>query len=143
MTGHPLAFSQDELSVCFEQAQTRYQVPAWLLWSVGKVESGFNAKAINVNANGTRDLGLMQINTGWLPALKAHGIREEHLWDPCTNIMVGAWVMAQNIQALGWNWEAIGAYNARSSSKRNAYAWKIYRTAFGDARVAADRVSRR
>ncbi len=109
------------------EAEEQYGVPAWLLWSVGKVESGFNPYAVNTNKNGTRDVCLMQINTSWLPILARYGIREEHLWDTCTCVKVGAWVMAQNIQAHGWNWDAIGAYNARSPEKRNRYAWKIYR----------------
>jgi soluble lytic murein transglycosylase-like protein len=82
---------------------------------------------MNVNTTGSRDIGVMQINTGWLPALRRYGIDEGDLWDPCTNVHVGAWVMAGNIQRLGWNWDAIGAYNAKSPEKRRKYAWRVYR----------------
>lgn len=117
----------DEIMECLLKAEERYGVPSWLLWSVAKVESGFNPRAFNTNTNGTHDIGLMQINSGWLPTLRRHGIGVSDLWDVCTNIMVGAWVMAQNIQKMGWNWDAIGAYNARSKERRIKYAWKIYR----------------
>lgn len=129
--GHAHGSVSDEITDCFLKAEERYGVPAWLLWSVAKVESGFNPRAINTNANGTHDIGLMQINSGWLPTLRRYGIGVSDLWDVCTNIMVGAWVLAQNIQKMGWNWEAIGAYNARSKEKRVRYAWKIYRASVG------------
>jgi soluble lytic murein transglycosylase-like protein len=116
-----------DLNRCFTEAETLYGVPSWLLWSIAKVESDFRPRATNTNRNGSEDIGLMQINSAWLPTLRRHGITKAHLWDACTNIKVGAWVVAQNIRALGWNWDAIGAYNARSPEKRRRYAWKIYR----------------
>ena len=36
--------------------------------------------------------------------------------------------MAQNFQKYGVTWEAVGAYNATSASKRIAYANRIHRT---------------
>ena len=47
------------------------------------------------------------------------------LWEPCTNTHAGAWILAQNIQRIGYSWEAIGAYNAKHPEKRMAYARKI------------------
>jgi len=130
--GHARLLDATEMQACFARAEEVYGVPAWLLWGVAKVESGFNPRALNTkNANGTWDIGLMQINSRWLPVLSRYGIRAEDLWDICTNIMVGAWVMAQNIHRMGWRWEAIGAYNARSKDKRVKYAWKIYRAVSG------------
>lgn len=118
-----------EWNGCFKTAADRYGVPEWLLWSIAKVESNFNPRAHNVNKNGSEDIGLMQINTFWLRTLKKYGIDRDHLWDGCTSIQIGAWVLAQNLQAHGWNWTAIGAYNAKTDWKRNRYAWKVYRAA--------------
>lgn len=127
-----------ELQQCFKAASDRYGVPEWLLWSVAKVESDYNSRAYNVNKNGSADIGLMQINTAWLPALKKYGIEREHLWDACTSVQIGAWVLAQNVQTHGWNWKAIGAYNAKTEWKRNRYAWKVYRAATNDVRRVAN-----
>lgn len=70
----------------------------------------------------------MQINSSWLPKLRQWGIDEAALLtDACTNLMVGAWVLADNIQRLGYNWKAIGAYNAKTEWKRVKYANAIYR----------------
>ena len=91
-----------------------------------------NPVAINRNANGSVDVGLMQINSRWFPHLAAMGIRPGELWDSCTNIHVGAWVLAGYIHQFGYNWKAIGAYNAgpssrpRSEEKRRVYAQRVY-----------------
>ena len=57
--------------------------------------------------------------------LMSFGIGRDQLFDPCINTYVGAWILAQNISRLGYGWDAIGAYNARSPEKRAAYARRI------------------
>jgi soluble lytic murein transglycosylase-like protein len=117
---------------CFDTAAARHSVPADLLRAIACVESNFNAHAVNRNRNGSVDYGVMQINSSWLPELRKFGIEGDHLWDACTNIYVGAWVMAQKIQAFGYSWRAIGAYNAglKETPLREAlryeYAKKVY-----------------
>ena len=82
---------------------------------------------ITKNRNGSRDIGLMQINSSWLPTLLRYGIHETDLLDACKNSYVGTWILASNIQQLGFNWNAIGAFNAVSPEKRDRYARKIFR----------------
>jgi len=60
----------------------------------------------------------MQINSSWLPKLRKYGIGVNELFDPCTSIQVGAWILAQNIQRLGHSWEAVGAYNSSIPADR-------------------------
>jgi soluble lytic murein transglycosylase-like protein len=115
------------VQACWEAAATRYQVSSALLVAIARTESGLNPSAVGHNRNGTRDLGLMQINSAWLPTLSRYGIREHDLFDACTSIHVGAWVLAQNIQRLGYTWEAVGAYNAVDPALRRAYAEKVRR----------------
>lgn len=112
---------------CFEEAASRYQVPVELLQAIARVESGGNPYARNINADGTEDVGLMQINSRWFPVLARYGISREHLFDACLNTHVGAWILAQNFHRLGYGWDAVGAYNAASPNKRLVYAKKIAR----------------
>ena len=118
---------------CFETAAERHRVSADLLRAIACVESNFNPHAINRNRNGSVDYGVMQINSVWLKELGEFGIERDHLWDWCTNIHVGAWVLAQKIQRLGYTWRAIGAYNAGLKDTRlreqlrYEYAEKVYR----------------
>jgi len=121
---------------CFAEAANYYGIPEQMLRAIAKTESNFRADAINVNSNGTSDIGVMQINSGWLNSLSAYGIGIRELRDPCTNIKVGAWILSKNAEALGWNWDAIGAYNvgckklsaSECQARRNKYAWKIHAT---------------
>ena len=118
---------------CWDDAAARYQVNSSLLHAIARTESALNPQAINRNRNGSRDIGLMQINSSWLPVLARHGIAERDLLDPCTNIRVGAWILAQNFQRLGSDWNAVGAYNARTPALRRA-STAVCRRSPGSAR---------
>lgn len=112
-------------AACFEEAAARYRLPSSLLKAISRVESAGRPAAVNRNADGSRDIGHMQINSRWLPVLHPYGIDARSLFDPCINTHVGAWILARNIARLGYGWDAIGAYNAASPSKRIAYARKV------------------
>ena len=112
---------------CFEEAGNRYGISPNLLYAISKGESSFNPIAINYNTNGSYDYGLMQINSSWEPTLRKLGIPWGTLADPCTNVMVGAWVLSQCIRDYGYTWPAVGCYNSRTPSKRDRYAAKIAR----------------
>ncbi|MDR6498837.1 transglycosylase SLT domain-containing protein [Burkholderia sp. DN3021] len=111
---------------CLDDAAAFQHVSVALMRGIAQVESGMNPNAVNTNTNGTVDIGLMQINSTWLPTLAREGITRESLFDACTNAYVGAWILSQNIRQLGPNWNAIGAYNSASPDKRLAYARKVY-----------------
>ncbi|MEI6827678.1 MAG: lytic transglycosylase domain-containing protein [Desulfuromonadales bacterium] len=112
---------------CYEEAGNRYGISPPLLYAISKGESSFNPIAINYNTNGSYDYGLMQINSSWEPTLRKLGIPWGALADPCTNVMVGAWVLSQCIRDYGYTWPAVGCYNSRTPSKRDRYAAKIAR----------------
>lgn len=112
---------------CWEQAAERYQVNPYLLYAIARTESSLNPAAINRNKNGTYDVGLMQINSSWFPTLRKYGLEEKQLYDPCTSIHVGAWILAQNMQRMGNTWNAVGAYNSSKPDLRLKYALKIYK----------------
>lgn len=119
-----VAYGQAD-NACFEQAAKRYRVPAQVLRSISRIESGGNPAAFHRNPNGSRDIGHMQINSAWLPTLAKYGITQDHLTNSCVNTHVGAWILANNFQRLGYGWNAVGAYNAKSPDKAAAYARKV------------------
>ncbi|MGF6093711.1 transglycosylase SLT domain-containing protein [Pseudomonas sp. 18175] len=117
---------------CWQLAATRYHVDPLLLYAIAKVESNLNPRARNINGDGSQDIGLMQINSRHLPALAQFGITEQHLiTQPCTSVMVGAWILAGFIQEKGYGWQAVGAYNAGVRADREArrtrYALAVWR----------------
>jgi soluble lytic murein transglycosylase-like protein len=112
---------------CFEEAGAIYGIAPRLLRTISKGESNFNPSAVNYNRNGTYDFGLMQINSSWAPTLRKMGISWDDLADPCLNVSVGAWVLAQCVRDYGYSWTAVGCYNSRTPSKRDIYAARIAR----------------
>jgi soluble lytic murein transglycosylase-like protein len=102
-----------------------------LLYAIAEVESGLQPRAINKNKDGSRDVGLMQINSIHLPRLLRLGITEQRLLDePCLAVQVGASILAEFVTRYGYNWTAVGAYNAGMATDRQAarlrYARKVW-----------------
>jgi hypothetical protein len=128
---HPAA------AACWEQAGARYGVDPHLLAAIARVESNLNPSAVNTSherRTGSVDLGLMQINSSWLPMLARHGVTRERLFDACTSIHVAAWILADLFARHGVTWDAVGAYNAaciriepsECGKRRAAYARKVH-----------------
>lgn len=109
---------------CFVKASQYYKVPQEILQAIAYVESNYNPNAYNENSNHTYDIGLMQINSTWLPRLKLLNITEDMLYDPCQSIYVGGWILATNIKVYGLNWNAVQHYNG--SDVELKYATKVY-----------------
>lgn len=111
----------------WEAAAVRYGVNAQVLYAIAHQESSLNPGAIHKNANGSHDIGLMQINSRWLPYLNKFGITSSHLLDPCINLNVGAHILAMSISRYGNTWQAIGTYHSATPQLRDRYALSIYR----------------
>lgn len=112
---------------CLDDAAIYHRVNAQVLRAIAQQESGMRAWIVNRNASGSEDIGLMQINSSWLPALARRNITRERLLDPCVSAYVGAWILASNVRQFGTTWKAVGAYNAVSAAKQLTYADAIYR----------------
>ena len=117
---------------CWQLAASRYHIDPLLLYAIAKVESNLNPSARNINSDSSQDIGLMQINSRHLPALAQRGITEQNLiTQPCTSVMVGAWILAGFIQQKGYGWQAVGAYNAGAKpgrdERRTRYALAVWR----------------
>lgn len=127
-----LIISQSALANCWDKAAHDYHVDPWLLYAIASVESGMNPYAVGQNPDGTRDVGLMQINSSHFSQLETRGIDEYRLLtEPCTSIRVGASILSEMIQVYGDNWEAVGAYNAglkkENYPQRMIYAHKVWK----------------
>jgi hypothetical protein len=111
-------------SFCFEEAGREYAVPWRLIETLAETESGMNPGALNVNTNGSFDIGLMQVNSYWVQVM---GLDKERLAsDPCYNVMTGARILKRCIDRYGYNWEAVGCYNATALQKKINYSWKVF-----------------
>lgn len=111
---------------CFTNASARFGINKRLLVAIAQTESKLNPNVpAPRNVNGSYDIGIMQINSVWLASLAKWSISEQDLKAACTNIHVGAWILAKNIDAHGSTWKAVGAYNASTTSKQVNYVNKV------------------
>jgi len=127
-----LILSQSACANCWNKAAHYYHVDPYLLYAIANVESGMNPYAIGTNHDGTHDVGLMQINSSHFTELERQGINEyRQMAEPCTSIMVGASILSGMIKVYGYNWEAVGAYNAglkrENYPQRMVYARKVWK----------------
>lgn len=117
---------------CAIKAATAYGLPPAGVVAILEVEGGRTGE-VSENSNGTRDIGLMQVNSLWLePLAKTWGVSRDEaevaLRDrPCTNIAVGTFILAECIHKRGGDfWQGVGCYHAPSDAERaRAYAARV------------------
>lgn len=93
-----------DLAVCVFAAAKTYSVPPPLLLSLISAEGGSVGKTTPAG-NSTYDLGLMQINSTWVPQLTTiWSVTPETAWhrvldDACLNLGIGAWILQTSLAA--------------------------------------------
>jgi len=115
---------------CWDRAASMFNISPQLLYAIAQQESSLNPAAVGRNRDGSKDLGLMQINSKHLPRLRKLGIDEQQLKDPCLSIIVGASILSDMMKRYGYTWEAVGAYNAGTApgnhARRMHYAEQVW-----------------
>jgi soluble lytic murein transglycosylase-like protein len=110
---------------CFDDAAAYQHVNPLILRAIAWQESRNRPDAKHVNANGSIDYGVMQINTIHLATLAQYGIDREALMSPCKNIYIAAWQLRRQINKYGNTWAAVGAYHSATPALRDGYARQI------------------
>jgi hypothetical protein len=118
-------------AACVLLAANTYQVPAAVMIGIMNVEGGHVGQEVGPNVNGTYDLGPMQVNTRWLPALQktwhvnASTARSWVRDNGCVNVHVAAWILRQKINDAGSLWGGIAAYHSATPHHGMPYADKV------------------
>ena len=119
------------LLACMLAVSTALSLPPRVLQAIQAVEGGRIGVA-RTNANGSEDLGLMQINSLWLPVLarqtglSQEGVRDKLLGESCFNVAVsGAIIRLYLRQTQGDLLAAIGNYHSRTPVRHEAYKDKV------------------
>lgn len=110
---------------CFEKAGVYQGVNPMLLRAIAWFESKGDPGAVHRNADGSIDIGQLQINSVHFSSLAKQGIPARALADACVNIYVAAWLLKQKMVKHGNTWQAVGAYHSETPDKRDAYARSI------------------
>jgi len=116
---------------CMALAAALNDLPPRALPAIHAVEGG-KPGIVHRNANGTADLGVMQINTTWIPALAAAldqppaEIRDRLVSDSCFNIVVAGMILRLYLdEEHGDLGRAIGDYHSHTPWRNQAYQIKV------------------
>lgn len=135
------ADTEADVAACISQAATAFQVDPMALELIREVEGGQPGSASR-NDNGSVDLGVMQVNSWWLPRLKALGITRDELQnDTCINVSVAAWIYVQEFAQSGDMARAVAAYHSPTPRHQARYLRLVERAI--DRRIAVSRPGRR
>jgi len=124
--------AEKAILACLLLAAHTYEVPPAVMVGIRHVEGGYVGAQIGPNRNGTYDLGIMQVNTLWIPALArawqvdhktAHQLVRD---DACVNMRVSAWILKQKIrEARGSLYGGIAYYHSSTPGIGARYASKV------------------
>ena len=124
-------------AACMALIASLYHLPPRVLPSIHAVEGG-RVGSVHPNANGTDDLGVMQVNSIWLNALSRYTglapevIRTRLIHDPCFNIASAGAIMATYlIEENGNLLQAVGDYHSHSPGLNEEYRILVVTAARG------------
>ncbi len=110
----------------FKKYEKEFGISYFLMKSIAITENAkFDENAIMYNTNGTKDIGLMQINTSWKHWMPEAGITNEKLKDVDFNIKVAFMIVDRIIQQHGYSWDSIGRYHSGTPKFKKAWLKKI------------------
>lgn len=110
-------------------------LPPRVLPVIQSIEGGA-VGMVRPNSNGTEDLGVMQVNTIWIPVLASRAglpeaeTKKRMIADPCFNIAAAALILRSYLaQENGDLLSAIGDYHSHTPALKRAYSARAERTA--------------
>ncbi len=113
---------QQERIVCSITAAIKYQVPANILLAIAEKEGG-GPGMVNINKNGTFDIGPMQFNSAYLHELRQYGIAPAHVAAKgCYPYDLAAWRLRQHLlYDTGNLWARAANYHSRTAQYNLLY----------------------
>jgi len=113
---------QQERIVCSITAAIKYQVPANIMLAIAEKEGG-RPGMVNINKNGTFDIGPMQFNSVYLRDLRKHGISPVHVAAKgCYPYDLAAWRLRQHLlYDTGNLWARAANYHSRTTQYNLPY----------------------
>jgi Transglycosylase SLT domain len=116
---------------CMVAAAAFYHLPPRVLPSIQVVEGG-RPGTVSTNTDGTQDLGVMQVNTRWVPrfaaitGMRTEAVRARLVADPCFNIAAAGAIMRLALSESGGDLlRAVGIYHSHTPARANAYQTKV------------------
>ena len=130
---------------CVIEEAARQSLEVVKVLAVMKAEGG-RLGEYSPNANGSYDIGPMQVNTIHLPQLsKTYGIPPDTVskllaYNGCFNVAVGAWMLRMRTnEAAGDFWYGIGRYHSATRPDSVKYILRVHRIMVGIVRAEKKR----
>ena len=121
---------------CMLAVSQFYHLPPRVLPSIQVVEAG-QPGTVSRNFNGTADLGVMQVNTRWLPYIARawhmtpRVVAGRLINDPCFNIAVAGAIMRIYLDESHGNVvQAVGYYHSHTPELAGWYQVRVIRASF-------------
>lgn len=117
---------QQERIVCSITAAIKYQVPANILLAIAEKEGG-RPGMVNINKNGTYDIGPMQLNSAYLHELRKYGIVPAHAAvSGCYPYELAAWRLRRHLLYDKGNlWARAANYHSRTAQYNLPYRTEL------------------
>ena len=116
---------------CMLATASFYHLPPRVLPSIQVVEAGRQG-TISRNPDGSSDLGVMQVNTLWVPRIVAitgmtqEAVRSRLIADPCFNIAASGAIMRVYLnESRGDLLRAVGFYHSHTPNRATAYQIRV------------------
>ena len=116
---------------CMLATAGAYHLPPRLLPSIQQVEGG-TVGTVHRNANNTDDLGVMQINSSWLPRIAAITglpealVRAKLREDGCFNIAAAGMILRAALDEAGQDLlRAVGLYHSHNDRLADPYRARV------------------
>ena len=120
---------------CMALVAQVYSLPPRVLPSIQKVEGGRHG-LVHWNTNGSADIGVMQVNTTWLPTLSRYTklpeseVTQRLLDRPCFNIAAAGLILRTYLdEARGDLLTAVGFYHSHTPLLTTNYRARVLRSA--------------
>jgi len=124
------------LLACMATVAAFYQLPPRVLPSIQAVEGG-TIGIVHGNADGSQDLGIMQVNTRWAEPLARvarmtpDSVRVRLIYDGCFNIAAAGAIMRTYLnETSGDLMLAVGYYHSHTPTLNQDYQAKVLASAY-------------
>lgn len=121
-----------ELTRCIYIAAGGHRWLERTLWGLRDQEGGWLGAEVP-NANGSHDLGPLQVNSWWVTKLAAAtGRPANHIrwWlinDACFNVRTARWIFLSSLAVTRDYWKAIGVYHSPTAWRQRRYSEGVAR----------------
>ncbi len=128
---------------CMAAAAAFYHLPPRVLPAIQSIEGG-RVGTVSRNTDGSQDLGVMQVNTRWVPVLSrvtgapVEATRARLIGDPCFNIAAAGAILRTYLNETEGNLMlAVSYYHSHTPARGQDYLARVMRSAstmFGSPR---------